>query len=117
MTISDASRVCVLVTFTVIGLAACVPVAPMPVTVRWKVPSGAVDAAATVIVATPAPVIDAGVTVTVVPAGAPAALRSTRPAKPPCAPTATENCALAPGAIAVVPAGVTATLKSGRNSP
>ena|SRR5436190_14182497 len=90
----------------------------VPLTVKLKVPTGAVAATATVIVDAAAPVVDCGLNVTVVPDGRPLALRSTRPVKPPSADTETVNALLLPGAIVPL-VGVTLRAKSGAppNSP
>ena len=55
----------------------------MPVTVSWYVPRGVVFRVLTVIVDVPEAVTEAGVKVTVAPAGSPAAESETTPEKPP----------------------------------
>ena len=81
-----------------------------------KLPSGVPGGTATVIAVTPAPVIDDGLKVTVIPAGNPVAVRSTGPANPADVPTAMDNVPLLPGRITVL-AGVVLTLKSGGRRP
>lgn len=71
----------------------------VPLTVTLKLPAGGAAGTATVIVAAPVAVIDGALNATVVPDGAPPALRSTRPAKPPSAPMATGNVAVPPAGI------------------
>src|SRR6476646_11153581 len=98
MTTSEEPGGAVGVTLTATRAAACTTVPLVPLTVTLKAPAAAPEGTATVIVATPLPAIACGASVTVVPAGAPLAVRSTRPAFPFNDPTNTEKVAVAPGA-------------------
>src|SRR3954466_14080600 len=108
MTMSPAPAVPLTLT-TAVAARTVVPLVPLTVTL--KLPDGVEAGTATVIVAVPPPVIDCGLNATVAADGAPLAVRSTRPAKPPVTPTATENDAVPPAEIVRL-AGVAVTLKS-----